>query len=56
MFGLTHVTILAEAHAPDQWPVGKTISCVGQPITLAERLYNAHQFKKEFNFRNANAR
>ncbi len=41
---------IAEAHARDQWPVGKTISCVDQPTTLAERLRNAEQFKKNFKF------
>ncbi len=41
---------IAEAHARDQWPVGKTISCVDQPTTLAQRLENAQQFKKNFNF------
>lgn len=41
---------IAEAHARDQWPVGKTISCVDQPTTLAERLKNAQAFRKNFNF------
>ncbi|CAF1307332.1 unnamed protein product [Adineta steineri] len=41
---------IAEAHARDEWPVGKTISCIDQPTTLAERLNNAQQFKKNFNF------
>jgi hypothetical protein len=41
---------IAEAHARDQWPVGKTISCVDQPTTLAQRLDHAQQFKKNFNF------
>ncbi|CAF2734081.1 unnamed protein product [Rotaria sp. Silwood2] len=41
---------IAEAHARDQWPAGKTISCVDQPKTLEERLENARQFKKRFNF------
>lgn len=40
---------IAEAHARDQWPVGKTISCVNQPTTLEERLDNARQFQKNFN-------
>jgi hypothetical protein len=41
---------IAEAHARDQWPVGKIISCVDQPTTLDERLHNARQFKIQFNF------
>lgn len=41
---------IAEAHARDQWPVGKTISCIDQPTTLAERLNNAREFRKNFNF------
>jgi hypothetical protein len=41
---------IAEAHARDQWPVGKTISCVDQPTTLTQRLKNAQEFKKNFNF------
>ncbi|CAF1057994.1 unnamed protein product [Rotaria sordida] len=41
---------IAEAHARDQWPAGKTISCVDQPKTLVERLENAREFKKKFNF------
>lgn len=39
---------IAEAHARDQWPAGKTISCVDQPVTLEERLKNARQFKEDF--------
>lgn len=41
---------IAEAHARDQWPVGKTISCVDQPTTLEQRLENARQCKKNFNY------
>jgi hypothetical protein len=41
---------IAEAHSRDQWPVGKTISSVDQPTTLEQRLENAQQFKKNFNF------
>ncbi len=40
---------IAEAHARDEWPVGKTISCVDQPTTLSQRLDNARQFKSNFN-------
>ena len=40
---------IAEAHARDQWPAGKTISCVDQPTTLEQRLKNARQFVKKFN-------
>jgi hypothetical protein len=49
--GMRLVTIyIAEAHARDQWPAGKTISSVDQPITLEQRLDNARQFKINFNF------
>lgn len=41
---------IAEAHARDEWPVGKTISCVDQPTTLEQRIENAQQYKKSFNF------
>ena len=41
---------IAEAHARDQWPAGKTISCVDQPVTLEERLNNVRQFQRDFNF------
>jgi hypothetical protein len=41
---------IAEAHARDQWPVGKTISSVDQPTTLGQRLQNAQQFQKNFSF------
>jgi hypothetical protein len=40
---------IAEAHARDEWPVGKTISCVDQPTILTQRLENARQFKMNFN-------
>lgn len=39
---------IAEAHARDQWPVGKTISCVDQPTLLADRLRHAEEFRKNF--------
>ncbi len=39
---------IAEAHARNEWPVGKTISCVDQPTTLSQRLENARQFQKKF--------
>ena len=41
---------IAEAHSRDQWPVGKTISCVDQTTTLEERLKNAREFRKNFHF------
>jgi hypothetical protein len=44
------VVYIAEAHARDQWPVGKTISCVDQPTTIEQRLENARECKKNFNF------
>ncbi|CAF1517081.1 unnamed protein product, partial [Rotaria sp. Silwood1] len=37
------VIYIAEAHARDQWPMGKTISCVDQPITMEQRIENARQ-------------
>lgn len=39
---------IAEAHARDQWPVGKTISCVDQPKTLEQRLKYARKFQENF--------
>lgn len=39
---------ISEAHSRDQWPVGKTISCVDQPKTMEERLHNAREFRKNF--------
>ncbi len=44
------VIYIVEAHARNQWPVGKTISCVDQPTTLEQRIENARQCKKNFNF------
>ena len=44
------VIYIAEAHARDQWPLGKTISCVDQPTTIEQRLENARECKKNFNF------
>lgn len=41
---------IAEAHAKDQWPVGKTISCVDQPTTIEQRLDNARQCQEKFCF------
>lgn len=41
---------IAEAHARDQWPVGKTISCVDQPTTLEQRLKYAREFRDNFHF------
>lgn len=41
---------IAEAHARDQWPAGKTISCVDQPTQLEQRLENARRFQEKFNF------
>ncbi|CAF2876516.1 unnamed protein product [Rotaria sp. Silwood2] len=41
---------IAEAHARDQWSVGKTISCVDQSTTLAQRLQYAQEFRENFNF------
>lgn len=40
---------IAEAHARDQWPAGKTISCLDQPKTLEERLNNACLFQEKYN-------
>ncbi|UJR21524.1 hypothetical protein I4U23_024609 [Adineta vaga] len=41
---------IAEAHARDQWPAGKIISCVNQPTTLEQRLQHAREFIKKYNF------
>ncbi len=40
---------ITEAHARNEWQVGKTISCVDQPTTLSQRLENSRQFQKNFN-------
>ncbi|CAF1111635.1 unnamed protein product [Didymodactylos carnosus] len=37
-----------EAHAKDQWPIGKTISCNNQPKIMEERLEIANRFCNEF--------
>jgi hypothetical protein len=44
------VVYIAEAHARDQWPVGKTISCVDQPTTIEQRLVNARDCQKNLQF------
>lgn len=41
---------IAEAHARNQWPAGKTISCVDQPTTIEQRLINAQECKKNLQF------
>jgi hypothetical protein len=43
---------IAEAHARNQWPAGKTISCVDQPTTIEQRLEHARQCKKVLKFEN----
>jgi len=49
--GIRLITIyIAEAHASDQWPAGKTISCFRQPKSLDERLNNARYFQKTYEF------
>jgi hypothetical protein len=35
---------ISEAHAADEWPVGKKISCVNQPQTIEERIELAKRF------------
>jgi len=35
------VVYIREAHSSDEWPVGRTVSCVKQPQTLEERRDNA---------------
>jgi hypothetical protein len=37
---------IAEAHSRNEWPVGKTISCVDQPTTLEQRLKMHKNFKR----------
>ncbi len=44
------VIYIAEAHARDQWPAGKIISCVNQPTTIEERLVNAQECNKNLEF------
>ena len=44
------VIYIAEAHARNQWPAGKTISCVDQPTSIEERLENARECQKKFAF------
>ncbi|CAF3148047.1 unnamed protein product [Rotaria sp. Silwood2] len=44
------VVYIAEAHARDQWPMGKIISCVDQPTTLEQRLENALKCQKDCKF------
>jgi hypothetical protein len=44
------VIYILEAHARDQWPMGKTISCVDQPTTLEQRLENARECQKHCQF------
>ena len=41
---------ITEAHVRNGWPARKTISCFDQPRTLSERLENARQFQRNFNF------
>ncbi|UJR11099.1 hypothetical protein I4U23_015281 [Adineta vaga] len=41
---------IAEAHARDQWPVGRTISCVDQPTTIEQRIAHAQQCKNDLKF------
>jgi hypothetical protein len=35
---------ISEAHAADEWPVGKAISCVNQPKSIEERVQVAKRF------------
>jgi len=42
---------ITEAHAADEWPVGKTISFCNQPKTMAERLDLAAAFVKKHDYR-----
>jgi len=39
---------ISEAHASDEWPIGRTISCVKQPTSIEERFENAVKFINEF--------
>jgi len=41
---------IAEAHARDEWPMGKTISCVDQPTTIEQRTENARQCYNDCQF------
>ncbi|CAF4538523.1 unnamed protein product [Rotaria socialis] len=44
------VIYIVEAHARDEWPMGKIISRVDQPITLEQRLVNARECQKDCKF------
>jgi len=35
------VVYIREAHSSDEWPIGRTVSCVKQPQTIEERINNA---------------
>jgi len=41
---------ITEAHARDEWPVGKTVSFCDQPKTLSERLALANSLKNDIDF------
>jgi hypothetical protein len=41
------VVYITEAHARDEWPVGKTISFCDQPKTLSERCALARQYSED---------
>jgi hypothetical protein len=40
---------ITEAHAADEWPVGRTLSFCNQPRTIDERLTLARTFVKKYN-------
>jgi len=42
---------ICEAHASDEWPVGKSISACKQPKSLPERLVIANQFNQIRSFK-----
>lgn len=41
---------IIEAHARDEWPIGKTISSDDQPLMLEQRLENARRCKRNLKF------
>jgi len=43
------VVYITEAHAANEWPVGKTISFCNQPETLEQRIELAKTYQSRFN-------
>lgn len=43
------VVYITEAHAADEWPVGKTVSFTNQPKTVEERMVLAEKYTEKLN-------